>query len=177
MKKENWLEPVTREDAEKFAHDSMNIKKITKLNEIEDFSYGKFFEIGGFTNEGIITKWGNPRIHIALPLGEYGPIDADEHHETSVDDLRKLFDDGEELINIYLAWVMLVAEKNAGRKIDGKTYLESFSNACERYIDLAKSAEIRAIESEADERKNCVSAFVNQIAPRQSAEDKQPSNN
>ena len=177
MKKENWLSPVTREDAEKFAYNHMNIEKLITLGEFSDFSYGKYFGIEGFTKDEVITKWGAPRKNIVLPLGEYGPVDVDPFLETTTDDLKQLFDGEESLINIYLAWVMLVAEKNAGRKIDGKTYLESFSNACESHIDLVKSAQIKTVENAAQDKKNCVHLFVNQIAPRQSAEDKQPSNN
>lgn len=177
MKKENWLEPVTREDAEQFAYNHMNIEKLITLGEFSDFSYGKYIGIEGFTKDDAITKWGVPKKHIVLPLGEYGPVDVDPFLETTTDNLRQLFDGEEELINIYLAWVMLVAEKNAGRKIDGKTYLESFTNACEEHIDLVKSAQIKTVENAAQDKKNCVKTFVRQIAPRQNAEDKQPSNN
>ena len=109
-----------------------------------------------------------------INLGEFGPVDADEYRETTVNDLRQLFGEDQNLINIYLAWIMLVAEKNAGRQIDGKTYLESFSNACHSHIDLVKTAEIRAVENEADEKKKCVSAFVSQIAPAKKPETDVP---
>lgn len=166
MKRETWLEPVSKKDVAEFAHKHMNIEKITSLVESEDFNYGKFFEVGGFTNEPIMSAWGKTNTYVnPIALGQYGPIDADEYKETTVDDLRKLFGEDQNLVNIYLAWVMLVAEKNAGRQIDGKTYLESFSNACNAHIDLVKTAEIRAVENVADEKKKCVSAFVNQISP------------
>ena len=177
MKKENWLELVTRADAEQFAYNHMNIEKLSMLGEFSDFSYGKYIGIEGFTKDGAITKWGIPKKHIALALGEYGPVDVDPFLETTTDDMKQLFDGDEELINIYLAWVMLVAEKNAGRKIDGKTYLESFSNVCESHIDLVKSAQIKTVENAAQEKKNCVNLFVRQIAPKAAEADKQPSNN
>ena len=175
MNKQNWLEPVSKKDVAEFAHKHINLEKITTLEESEDLSYGKFFEVGGFTNEPIISAWGKTNTYVnPIALGQYGPIDADEYKETTVDDLRQLFGGDEELINIYLSWVMLVAEKNAGRQIDGKTYLESFSNACNSHIDLVKTAEIRAVENEADEKKKCVSAFVSQVAPAKTTETVAP---
>ena len=122
-------------------------------------------------NDELISKWGTPAKFISLNLGEYGPIDADEYLESTVDDLRQLFGGDQELINIYLSWIMFVAKKNTGRTINGQTYNESFSNACNTHIDLVKSAEIRTIESEATEKKKCVSSFVSQLAPKQSAEE------
>ena len=174
MNKQNWLEPVSREDAANFAQKHMNIETFRTVDELEDLNYGKFFKIEGFTKDNIITQWGSPKKHISVNLGVFGPIDADQYLETSLDDLSQLFGGDEELINIYLSWVMLVAEKNAGRQIDGKTYLESFSNACNSHIDLVKAAEIRAVESEADEKKKCVSAFVSQVAPAKKTETVAP---
>ncbi len=174
MRKENWLAPVSREDAANFAQKYMNIETFRTVDELEDLNYGKFFKIEGFTKDEIITQWGSPKKHISVNLGAYGPIDADQYLETSLDDLSQLFGEDQNLINIYLSWVMLVAEKNAGRVVDGKTYLESFSNACNSHIDLVKSAEIRTIESEADEKKKCVSAFVAHAAPAKTTETVAP---
>ncbi|MBQ4541767.1 MAG: hypothetical protein IJA23_02825 [Clostridia bacterium] len=175
MKKENWLAPVSKNDVAGFAHKHMNLERIMVLEENEDLNYGKFFEVGGFTNEPVISSWGKANQYFnPINLGEFGPVDADEYRETTVNDLRQLFGEDQNLINIYLAWIMLVAEKNAGRQIDGKTYLESFSNACHSHIDLVKAAEIRAVENEADEKKKCVSAFVSQIAPKKDTDTVAP---
>ena len=171
MKKENWLAPVTKEDVFAFARDVMKIGTFTNVEELEDLSYGKFFKVEGFKKEDALSQWGSPAKHVSLNLGEFGPVDADPYLETTVDDLRQLFGGDQELINIYLSWVMFVAEKNAGKTINGQNYNESFSNACNSHIDLVKSAEIRTIESEAAEKKKCVSSFVSQLAPKQSAEE------
>ena len=171
MKKENWLAPVTKENVFAFAHDVMKIDKFTSVEELEDLSYGKFFKVEGFKKEDALSQWGSPAKHVSLNLGEFGPIDADPYLETTIDDLRQLFGGDQELINIYLSWVMFVAERNAGRTVDGKTYHESFSNACNSHIDLVKEAEIRTIESEAAEKKKCVSSFVSQLTPKQTAEE------
>lgn len=167
MKKENWLAPVSKEDVTAFAREIMNIENFTNIQELEDLSYGKFFKVEGFKKEDVSSKWGTLKKHISLNLGEYGPIDADPYLETTVDDLKHLFGGNLDLINIYLSWIDFVASKNAGRKIDGKTYDESFSNACISHIDLIKSAEIRSIESDAEEKKKCVLSFVKQLAPQQ----------
>ena len=79
MKKQNWLAPVSKNDVADFAYKNMNIDRITTLNEHEDLNYGKFFEIGGFTNEPVISAWGKANQYFnPIPLGEFGPVDADE---------------------------------------------------------------------------------------------------
>lgn len=176
MKKEDWLEPISKEDVAKFAYEHMNIVKITELSQNDDFSYGKFFQVGGFINEDILSSWGKTNKYMnPMCFGAYGPVTL-TYKEDTVDDLMQLFGGDENKINIFLSWVSLVAEKNAGRKIDGKTYLESFSNACNNCIDLIKSAQIRTIESEANEKKQCVSSFVSQLSKAESGEEKQPQN-
>lgn len=164
MKKENWLKPVTKEDVVDFANKHMNLKQIITLEECDDLSYGKFFQVGGFVNEPVSAGWKKPNKQVStFALGQYGPIDADIYCETTVDDMGKLFSEEENLINIYLAWVSLVASKNQGRNIDGKTYAEGFTNACNAQIDLKKNAQIRDAEREASEKKNCVKDFASQL--------------
>ena len=164
MKKENWLKPVTKEDVREFAFKQMNLKQITALEEMEDVNYGKFYQVSGLTNEPVVAGWAKPSKHLSgVALGEYGPLDVDQYGETTVDDMGKLFSSDESLINIYLAWVVLVSSKNQGRKIDGKTYSEGFSNACNAQIDLKKNAQIRDAEREAYEKKNCVKEFAGQL--------------
>ena len=66
-------------------------------------------------------RWGKTNSYVnPIALGQYGPIDADEYKETTVDDLRKLFGEDQNLVNIYLAWVMLVAEKMQEDKLTEK---------------------------------------------------------
>ena len=164
MKKENWLKPIEKEDVREFAFKQMNLKQITALEEMEDVNYGKFYQVSGLTNEPVVAGWAKPSKHLSMiALGEYGPLDVDQYGETTVDDMGKLFSSDESLINIYLAWVALVSSKNQGRKIDGKTYSEGFSNACNAQIDLKKNAQIRDAEREAYEKKNCVKEFAGQL--------------
>ncbi len=164
MKKENWLKPVTKEDVKEFAFKQMNLKQITALEEMEDVNYGKFYQVSGLTNEPVVAGWKKPSKNLSMiALGEYGPLDVDQYGETTVDDMGKLFSSDESLINIYLAWVALVSSKNQGRKIDGKTYAEGFTNACNAQIDLKKNAQIRDAEREAYEKKNCVKEFAGQL--------------
>ena len=164
MKKENWLNSISKEDVAEFANKYLNLKQITSLEEAEDENYGRFFQVSGLSNSPVLGGWGNTRQYInSLSLGEYGPLDVDPYRETTVDDIGQLFSQDESLINIYLAWISLVAEKNQGKTIGGKTYTECFSNACNTQIDLKKTAQLREIESEATEKKNCVKSFVNQL--------------
>ena len=122
----------------------------------EDDSYGKYFRVGGFTNEPIISGWGKANNYMnPVALGQYGPLDVDEYGETTIDNIRQLFSDNENLVNIYLAWVAFVSSKNNNRKIDGKTYTESFSNVCNNQIESQKTAQIRTAEREAEEKKGC----------------------
>lgn len=172
MKKENWLSPVSKEDVSAFAFKHMNLERIMVLEEAEDINYGKFFRVGGFTNEPIITGWGRANNYMnPIALGQYGPLDVDEYGETTVDDVKQLFSDNENLINIYLAWVAMVSEKNKGRKLDGKEYVESFSNTCNAHIDLQKAAQVRAAEREAAEKKNCVQTFARQLGSEKGLEE------
>lgn len=165
MKKENWLSPVSKEDVAAFAFKHMNLERIMVLEEAEDINYGKFFRVGGFTNEPIITGWGRTNNYMnPVELGQYGPLDVDPYGETTIDDVKQLFSGNESLINVYLAWVSMVAEKNAGKKIDGSTYTESFSNVCNAQIDLQKTAQVRTAEREAEEKKSCVRDFVSGLA-------------
>ena len=176
MKKENWLKPIEKEDVREFAFKQMNLKHITALEEMEDLNYGKFYQVSGITNEPVVAGWAKPSKNLSsLALGEYGPLDVDQYGETTVDDMGKLFSSDENLINIYLAWVSFVASKNQGRKIDGKTYTEGFSNACNAQIDLKKTAQIRDVEREADEKKSCVKAFANQLEKSMVSDEKQQS--
>ena len=62
MKKENWLELVTRADAEQFAYNHMNIEKLSMLGEFSDFSYGKY--IGIEANEQYCV-WAEQRLAMA----------------------------------------------------------------------------------------------------------------
>ena len=164
MNKENWLKPVSKDDVEVFAHQYMNLGRIMTLDEVQDASYGKFFRVGGFTNEPAVNGWGKANNYInPVELGAYGPIDVDPYGETTVDDLRKLFSNDENMINIYLAWVAFVSGKNQGRQIEGKTYEESFSSACNAQIELERTAQIRTAEREAEEKRGCVKAFVGQL--------------
>ena len=174
MKKENWLKPVTKEDVKEFAFKQMNLKQITALEEMEDVNYGKFYQVSGLTNEPVVAGWKKPSKNLSMiALGEYGPLDVDPYGETTIDDMKQLFSGDENLINIYLAWVAFVADKNQGRKIDGKTYTESFSNACTAQIDLEKTAQIRTVEREANEKKECVKTFVGQLEKAESANENQ----
>lgn len=171
MKKETWLKPISKNDVASFAHRHMNLEKIMVLEESEDENYGKFFQVGGFSNEPVISGWGKANKYInPIALGEYGPLDVDPYGETTVDDIKKLFSEDEDLINIYLAWIAFVSEKNQGRMIDGKTYTQSFSNACNAQIDLQTTAQIRTIEREAAEKKNCVKTFVSQLETSKEAQ-------
>ena len=174
MKKENWLKPVSKEDVKNFAFKNMNLKQVTSLEEKEDVNYGKFFQVSGLTREPVVAGWGKPSKYMSsIALGEYGPIDADPYRETTTDDMGKLFSEDENLVNIYLAWIELVSSKNQGRTIDGKTYAECFTNACNTQIDLKKSAQIRDVEREASEKKNCVKSFVEQLESTKSSESEQ----
>ena len=76
MKKENWLSPVSKEDVSAFAFKHMNLERIMVLEEAEDINYGKFFRVGGFTNEPIITGWGR--------ANNYMNLDAPYEGETEV---------------------------------------------------------------------------------------------
>lgn len=172
MNKENWLEPVSKKDVASFAYKHMNLEKVMVLDEADDMCYGKFYRVGGFTNEPIVTGWGRANNYMnPIALGQFGPLDVDEYGETTVDDVKQLFSENENLINIYLAWVAMVAEKNKGRKINGKTYTESFSEACNSQIDLQKTAQIRTVEREAAEKKNCVKTFVGELEKDKGTEE------
>ena len=176
MNKENWLKPVSKEDVTDFAHTHMNLERIMVLEEVEDLNYGKFFRVGGFPKESAVNGWGQSSKYMTpVDLGAYGPIDVDPYGETTADDVRQLFSNNEQLINIYLSWVAMVAGKNAGRKLDGKTYTESFSNVCNAQIDLQKTAQIRDAEREASEKKNCVETFVGQLTSEKSFDENQQS--
>ena len=165
MNKENWLKPVSEEDVAEFAHKHMNLERIMVLEEAEDINYGKFFRVGGFTNDPIISGWGRASKYMnPVALGEYGPLDVDPYGETTVDDIKQLFANDANMINTYLAWVAFVSGKNQGRKIDGKTYTESFSNICNAHIDLQRTAQMRTIDREAAEKKACVKELVGQLA-------------
>ena len=174
MKKENWLKPISKEDVKNFAFKNMNLKQVTSLEEKEDVNYGKFFQVSGLTREPVVAGWGKPSKYMSsIALGEYGPLDVDPYGETTVDDMGKLFSDDENLISIYLAWVELVSSKNQDRKIEGKTYVEGFSNACNAQIDLKKAAQIRDAEREASEKKGCVKAFVGQLQSVENSKETQ----
>ena len=174
MNKESWLKPVSKDDVASFARNHMNLEKIMHLEEVADENYGKFFQVGGFTNEPVVSGWGKANKYMSpVALGAYGPLDVDPYGETTIDDMKQLFSGDENLINIYLAWVAFVADKNQGRKIDGKTYTESFSNACTAQIDLEKTAQIRTVEREANEKKECVKTFVGQLEKAESANENQ----
>ena len=176
MNKESWLKPVSKDDVTSFAHNQMNLDKIMVLEEVQDENYGKFFRVGGFAAEPVVSGWGRANKYMnPVALGEYGPLDVDPYGETTIDDMKQLFSGDENLINIYLAWVAFVADKNQGRKIDGKTYTESFSNACTAQIDLEKTAQIRKVEREANEKKECVKTFVGQLEKAESANENQQS--
>ena len=174
MNKENWLQPISKNDVASFAHGQMNLEKIMVLEEVQDENYGKFFRVGGFTAEPVVSGWGRANKYMnPVALGTYGPLDADPYGETTVDDLKQLFSNDENLINIYLAWVAFVSEKNQGRKLDGKTYEESFSNACNAQIDLEKTAQVRKAENEANEKKGCVKEFIGQLKKTMSSSENQ----
>ena len=174
MNKESWLKPVSKDDVTSFAHNQMNLDKIMVLEEVQDENYGKFFRVGGFAAEPVVAGWGRANKYMnPVALGEYGPLDVDPYGETTIDDMKQLFSGDENLINIYLAWVAFVDAKNQGRKIDGKTYTEGFSNACTAQIDLEKTAQIRKVEREANEKKECVKTFVNQLAKTKGPEANQ----
>ena len=172
MVKQNWLELITKEEVAEFAQKYLGLKKITTLEKAVDLNYGRFFQVGGITEPATIG-WGKPvSMTSEIALGEFGPIDVDPYGETTVDDMGKLFSEDENLINIYLAWIALVSAKNQGRTIDGKTYTESFTSACNAQIDLKKTAQIRDAEREAIEKKSCVKAFVGQLESAKTADEK-----
>ena len=163
MNRENWLKPISKEEVAKFAYQNMNLDQIMVLNESEEENYGKFFQVGGFTNEHV-GGWGSANKYLSpLALGEYGPLDVDPYAETTVDDIKQLFSGNENLISIYLSWVAFVSGKNQGRMIDGKTYEEGFAKACNDYIELQRKSQIGEIERNAKEKKVCVQSFVSQL--------------
>ena len=171
MNRENWLKPISKEDVAKFAYQNMNLEQIMMLNESEEENYGKFFQVGGFTNEHV-GGWGSANKYLnPIALGEYGPLDVDPYAETTVDDIKQLFSGNENLISIYLAWVAFVSSKNKGRMIDGKTYEECFSNACNDYIDLLRKSQIGEIERKANEKRSCVKSFVGQLNSVKTSEE------
>lgn len=171
MKKENWLSPITKEDVAEFVRSYMGLQQITTLEEAQDETYGKFFQVRGLIQDSAAAGWKKSvKLMREIALGEYGPIDADPYKESTADDLNKLFSEDENLINIYLAWISLVSSKNQGRTINGKTYSESFSNACNAQIDLTKTAQMRKIENEASEKKGCVKSFVEQLENNKASE-------
>ena len=163
MVKQNWLDLITKEEVAEFAQKYLGLNQITSLEKSVDLNYGKFFQVSGLTAPATLV-WGKPSsLMNEIALGDYGPIDVDPYGETTVDDLGKLFSEDENLVNIYLAWIALISAKNQDRKIDGKTYTESFTEACDSQINLKKTAQIRDAEREAFEKKKCVKAFVDQL--------------
>ena len=172
MVKQNWLDLITKEEVAEFAQKHLGPTLITELEKAVDLNYGRFFQVRGLT-EPAVNGWGKPASMMnEIALGNYGPLDVDPYGETTVDDMGKLFSEDENLINIYLAWIAFVSGKNQGRTLDGKTYTESFTNACNAQIDLKKTAQIRDAEREAHEKKSCVKAFVGQLESAKTADEK-----
>ena len=59
-------------------------------------------------------------------------------------------------INVLLSWIAMVAAKNQGRTIDGKTYSESFAEGSKKFIDLDKKVKMTKVENEAQESLDIV---------------------
>jgi hypothetical protein len=172
MVKQNWLEIITKEEVAEFAKKHLGLKQITSLEKSVDLNYGRFFQVRGITEPAALSLSKPTSMMSEIALGNYGPLDVDPYGETTVDDMGKLFSEDENLVSIYLAWIALVSAKNQGRKIDGKTYTESFTSACDSQIDLKKTAQIRDAEREALEKKGCIKAFVGQLEAAKTTEEK-----
>lgn len=174
MEKQNWLQPVDVSDVEKFAHEVMNIAEITTLAVDVDETYGKLFRVGGFSNDEVLTSYGKTKKYIEpVGFGEFGAIDIDEFLEGSTNNFRKLFSGSEAEINVLLSWIAMVAAKNQGRTIDGKTYSESFAEGSKKFIELDKKVKMTKVENEANERTSCISALAKELAKTEAAPQKQ----
>ena len=163
MRKENWLEQVTLEDVISFALHYFKYKNFTQLEKTHDSYYGKYFKVQGVPFEGFEESqnrtilFNNP-----ISLGEFGILETLDYPMPIYDDF-KFFFSNDEAREICQAWIALVASRNEGRKIDGKTYFESFEEAINKQLELAEECAIQNAKIQTRMKKADVSLFIKDI--------------
>ena len=175
MKKESWLDPITLDDVVVFAYENLDFEEFKKLEEVNDVLYGKYFEfqVVPYENSNDADKQPNPLNHI-ISLGDFGPIDNTEYAIPTYDNFAQLLFNSDEAIKLYLAWITLVAEKNADRKIDGKTYLETFSEKYNSYIEKIKHSENYKLKIAATNKKDIISSYLKKVNQENKSEPSEP---
>ena len=176
MKKQSWLQPISKEDVYAFAREHMNMRSVQMVQEHDDEIYGKFYEVSGISNDKTLdlrSMQYNDKLILPVGLGEYGLVSVDPYDEGSSDEPKAIFGEDAETINTIVNWIMLVSSKNEGRTIEGKTYPESVSEVYGKYIELSKRVQMNAIETQASERKACIEALTKQLTKGEQGKAKQ----
>ena len=163
MKKENWLDPVTLEDFIYFVSYIFNYKDLNFIEERNDSYYGKYFSVHGIPFEGFEqTKNRTILFNNPISLGEFGILETLDYPMPIYDNFKFFFSD-DEAREICQAWIALVESRNEGRKIDGKTYFESFEEAINKQLELAEECAIQNAKIQTRMKKADVSLFIKDI--------------
>ena len=148
-KKESWLDPVTVGDLKHFIAEDMGFFRGQEVVEKQDKEYGKYFIItGAVANYKDPTNYLFPEFGLVpTRIGEFGPLQGEwldygpRFSEFVIKDDFNKFIDGEKKLRerhaeanvvmpteAYFDLVAMIASKNKGRKINGKTYMEDFED-------------------------------------------------
>ena len=76
--------------------------------------------------------------------------------------------------DILLQFYRKFAEKNADRKIDGKTYLETFSEKYNSYIEKIKHSENYKLKIAATNKKDIISSYLKKVNQENKSEPSEP---
>ncbi|MBQ8908840.1 MAG: hypothetical protein IJY90_00910 [Clostridia bacterium] len=144
---ESWLAPVSPEIFYKFLKENADLvksmQKEISLNKREE--YGYYYSLMGIYRVKGEEDWET------ISLGEFGPIRfTREGVKNDFHLLLHLNEIWEARATLYLNWLRLVAKVNKGRKINGKSYLQSLQDEINNFIASVRDSVISKANDEAN---------------------------